>query len=88
MNESRLEKNGQSDWFFPSHRKDGHPFRGTKIAFKRAIQLSAIAPVRFHDLRHTFATRLVRAEVDLITVKQLLCHAKNTMNDVLCSFVG
>jgi integrase-like protein len=29
-------------------------------------------------MRHTFATRLVRAGVDLITVQQLLGHAKIT----------
>jgi site-specific recombinase XerC len=32
----------------------------------------------FHDTSHTFATRLVRAGVDLITVKELLCHARIT----------
>jgi integrase len=34
---------------------------------------------RCRHKRHTFATRLVRSGVDLITVQQLLGHAKITM---------
>lgn len=46
-----------------------------KTGFLRAIRRSGIPPCRFHDLRHTFATRLVLAGVDLATVKDLLGHA-------------
>jgi integrase len=76
---SKLEKSRQGDLVFPSHRKVGHPFRDPKIAFRKAVRLSGIPHIRFHDLRHSFATRLVRAGVDLITVQQLLGHAKITM---------
>jgi integrase len=65
----------KSGLVFPSHRKEGAPFRDPKKAFAKAIKLAGIEHLRFHDLRHTFATRLVRAGVDLITTQALLGHA-------------
>jgi len=40
-------------------------------AFYSALRKSGIEKLRFHDLRHTFATRLVQAGVDLYTVQKL-----------------
>ena len=45
--------------------------RNLSHSFERAVRKSGIDPVRFHDLRPTFATRLVHAGVDLYTVQRL-----------------
>ena len=54
---------------FPSNRKPGERFLGLKRGFKTAVQRAGIDHIRQHDLRHTFATRLVRAGVDIVTVR-------------------
>ena len=43
-------------------------------AFETAYRQAKIVGFTFHYLRHTFASRLVRSGVDLITVKDLLGH--------------
>lgn len=64
---------------FPIHRNPGQRMRDHKVGFLKAVRLADIPHIRFHDLRHTFATRLVRAGVDIITVQRLLGHAKISM---------
>ena len=49
------------------------------MGFWKAVKLAGIPHIRFHDLRHTFATRLVRAGVDIVTLQHLLGHANITM---------
>ncbi len=42
--------------------------------FERCVRAAGIADFRYHDLRHTFASRLVMAGVPLRTVAELLGH--------------
>ena len=44
-----------------------------------ALEEARIEKFRWHDLRHTFATRLVRSRADIITVQHLMGHSKITM---------
>lgn len=54
---------------------------GTKImprnlsrAFTKAVSKAGIKNFRFHDLRHSFATRLAQNGIDLYKVSKLLGH--------------
>ncbi len=43
-------------------------------AFYKALERAEISDFRFHDLRHTFATRLAQAGVDFYKIGKLLGH--------------
>lgn len=53
----------------------GLPIKVVKTAFAGAVRRAGIAHCTLHSTRHTFATRLVLAGVDLATVMQLMGHA-------------
>ena len=42
--------------------------------FRQAVKRAGLKDLRFHDLRHTFATRLVRSGADIYAVQRLLGH--------------
>ncbi len=48
-------------------------------SFRLALSKARIDDFHFHDLRHTFATRLVQAGVDLYKVQRLLGHKSPIM---------
>lgn len=52
---------------------------GFRSIFQRALKRAGINGCRFHDLRHTFATRLTSRNVDLPTVQELLGHSTLNM---------
>jgi len=58
---------------------DGSQVKSNKGAFCSALKKSGIDHCRIYDLRHTFASNLVMAGVDIVTVKELLGHKDITM---------
>jgi len=59
----------------------GKPITNEELeyAFRKACRLAGIQNLHFHDLRHTFATRLVQYGVQLYTVQRLLGHKNPNM---------
>ena len=44
-------------------RRKGAPYRSLRTTFERAVRRAVILDFTFHDLRHTFASRLVMSGV-------------------------
>ncbi|MGC4012273.1 MAG: site-specific integrase [Pseudomonas sp.] len=59
---------------FPSP-KTGGRMDNINSSWEEVCSQAQLADFHFHDLRHTFASRLVMAGVDLNTVRELLGHS-------------
>ncbi len=57
----------------------GKRYLDVKRSFNTACRRAKIKDFRFNDLRHTFASHLVMAGVDIMTVKDLLGHKSLNM---------
>jgi integrase len=54
---------------------DDAPLDDVKKGWAKVVKRANLQNFTFHDLRHTFASKLVMAGVDLNTVRELLGHA-------------
>ncbi len=55
------------------------PYLNVHHSFVTACKKAKIRDFRFHDLRHTFASQLIMAGIDITTIKELLGHKTLTM---------
>ncbi len=65
------------DLVFPG--KSGRPLVDIKTAWAALLRRADMENFRIHDLRHSYASRLVQRGVDLYRVQRLLGHASPTM---------
>ena len=71
------DENPDSPWVFLN--EDGEKLRGHRAWFEPALKESGVPDYSWHCNRHTFASRLVMAGVDLRTVGELLGHRTPSM---------
>lgn len=62
----------ESEYVFTD--RNGRPYKSVNNSFPTACRRAGIRDFHFHDLRHTFASYLVMARVDLRSVQELLGH--------------
>jgi integrase len=67
-----------SEFVFFNPKTKGH-LKDIKTAFKTACKSVGIKGFRIHDLRHTAATKMIEAGVDLVTVSKILGHSSIQM---------
>lgn len=53
----------------------GTRYTEVKTTFRRAVERCGIEPISFHKLRHTTASRLNEAGVDIVTIQKILDHS-------------
>jgi integrase len=69
------ENIADDDLIFPSPKKKGQQIAEIKTAWGALLRAADIKDFRWHYLRHSFASSLVLAGVDLNTVRELLTHS-------------
>jgi integrase len=59
------------------HPETGKPLDRSKVVrrFKNAIQRAEVRPITFHQLRHTFGTRMAASGVPLRMIQHWMGHA-------------
>mgnify|MGYP000013295368 FL=1 len=65
-----------SEWIFPDPLRPEYPIVPSSAynRMKKLLETAGLPPIRFHDLRHTFATHALTSGVDTKTLSDILGH--------------
>jgi integrase len=70
------------------HPETGSPFDSSKMRkrFKAAIKAAGVRSIRFHDLRHTFGTRMAAAGAPLRTIQEWMGHRDYKTTEIYADY--
>ena len=85
-------KTAKSRWLFPSPIKEDEPIKPGSMLRRLQVILerAGCKKIRFHDLRHTFATMSLENEMDVKTLSAIIGHvssATNLTNDIYVKYI-
>lgn len=71
-----MKNHSTSSWMFPSPVKSDSPLDPTALGrrFRLILQHANCTPIRFHDMRHTFATNALQSGMDVKTLSSIIGH--------------
>jgi integrase len=86
---ANTEYRGEGELVF-AHPQTGSPLDRSKVAkrFKAACRAAGVREVKFHDLRHTFATRLAASGQPLRTIQEFLGHADSKTTQIYAHYAS
>ena len=75
---SERRKQTYSEWIFPDPLRPERPTRpdAAYVRMKELLKKAGLPSIRFHDLRHTFATHALASGVDAKTLSGILGHTQ------------
>jgi len=77
--ELKLQREGNEVVFLSSDRKPYARQDSLNRAFYKALEKANIKGLKFHDLRHTCATRMIESGANIVAVKEILGHSSLDM---------
>jgi integrase len=83
----RSNYTGADDLVF-CHPETGAPFDASKMRkrFKEAIKAAGVRSIRFHDLRHTFGTKMAAAGAPLRTIQEWMGHRDYKTTEIYADY--